>query len=292
MSEPKAPNNNAQSRSGLFPDLGIGLGLRVPHYSDIRGGRSKVQWFEALSENYMEDGGRPIHILSEIRKEKTIALHGVSLSVASTDPLNGDYLKRLKILVDRVEPAIISDHCCWTGFAGQNLHDLMPVPFTREAINHIADRVLKVQDILGRRILLENVSSYISFKHSEMSEWEFLRELVIRADCGLLLDVNNVYVSSVNHGFDPMTYINAIPKERVGQIHLAGHSKREEAGEIFLIDTHDGPVCEDVWSLYEKTLNHVGLVSTMVEWDADIPSYERLEAEVTKAEHLRKDVAL
>lgn len=276
----------------LFPDLGIGLGLRVPHYSEIRSGRSKVHWFEALSENYMEDGGRPIHILSEIRKEKPIALHGVSLSIASVDPLNTDYLKRLKNLVERVEPSIVSDHCCWTGFAGQNLHDLMPVPFTREAVDHIADRVLKVQDVLGRRIFLENVSSYISYKHSEMSEWEFLKELVTKADCGLLLDVNNVYVSSINHSFDPMDYIRAIPKERVGQIHLAGHSEREEGGETFLIDTHDGPVCDAVWALFEKTVAHVGPVSTMVEWDAEIPSYDRLEEEVMKADAIRKKVAL
>ncbi len=276
----------------LFPDLGIGLGLRVPHYAAIREGRSNVHWFEALSENYMEDGGRPIHILSEIRRDKPVALHGVSLSVASVDPLNPEYLKRLKTLVERVEPALISDHCCWTGFAGENLHDLMPVPFTQEAIDHIAARILQVQEFLGRRILLENVSSYVSFKHSEMTEWEFLKELLVKADCGLLLDVNNVYVSSINHNFDPLDYVRAIPTERIGQIHLAGHSEREEGGERFLIDTHDAPVCDDVWALYEETVSLVGPVSTMVEWDADIPSYERLEEEVMKAERIRKKVAL
>lgn len=274
--------------SKLFPDLGIGLGLRAQHYPEIRNGRSTVQWFEALSENYMEDGGRPFHVLSEIRKDKPVVLHGVSLSIASVDPLNEDYLKRLKSLVDRIEPLIVSDHCCWTGFNGENLHDLMPVPFTQEAIDHIASRVLQVQEKLGRRILLENVSSYISFKHSEMTEWEFLKELVQKADCGLLLDVNNVYVSSVNHSFDPMDYIKAIPPERVGQIHLAGHSTREdENGEKFLIDTHDEPVCQEVWDLYSKTIDHVGGVSTMVEWDANIPSYERLEEEVGKAAKLK-----
>jgi uncharacterized protein len=281
---------SASKNLKLFPNLGTGLGLRAQHYQDVR--KSSVQWFEALSENYMEDGGRPVHILTEIRKEKPLVLHGVSLSIASVDPLNDDYIDRLKTLIDRVEPSIVSDHCCWTGVNGQNLHDLMPTPFTQEAIDHISSRVLEVQERLGRRILLENVSSYLSFKHSEMTEWDFLKALVEKADCGLLLDVNNVYVSSVNHGFDPMDYIRAIPPERVGQIHLAGHSEREDvSGRRFLIDTHDTPVCDEVWSLYEQTLSHVGHVSTMVEWDANIPSFERLEEEISKAAAIQKRVA-
>ena len=268
----------------FFPNLGIGLGLRTQHYADIKEGRSSVEWFEALSENYMEDGGRPISILSQIRKDKEIALHGVSLSIASVDPLNLDYLARLTKLIGRIQPAIVSDHLCWTGVNGRNLHDLMPVPFTMEALDHIANRIIQVQERLKRRILLENVSSYFTYSNSEMQEWEFLSALVKKADCGILLDVNNVYVSSINHGFDAVEYIRSLPQERIGQIHLAGHSENEtDAGIRYLVDTHDQAVCDEVWSLFEKTQSIVGNVSTMVEWDADIPDYARLEEEVMKA---------
>jgi uncharacterized protein (UPF0276 family) len=279
---------NGIKPSSLFPALGVGLGLRTDHYNDVLEGRSKVSWFEAISENYMDDGGRPLHFLTKIREMKPIVLHGVSLSIASTDPLDKNYLKRLKRLIDRIDPAIVSDHCCWTGVNGQNVHDLMPVPFNEEAIQHIANRVDQVQEILGRRIMLENVSSYMNFKSSEMTEWEFLTELTNRADCGLLLDVNNVYVSSVNHQFDPMKYIGGVPAHRVGQIHLAGHSECvSKDGTRYLVDTHDHPVCDDVWSLYEKTTRLLGNVNTMVEWDAEIPDYSRLEEEVLKAQRIQ-----
>lgn len=269
-----------------FENLGIGLGLRSQHYSHIAQSSPAVDWYEAISENYMglsqSGSGRQLKVLENIRKNHEIVLHGVSLSIGSVDELNFDYLRRLKMLTERIEPRWISDHFCWTGVRGENLHDLLPLPFTKEAIDHLVPRILKVQDFLGRRILLENASSYISFKHSEMTEWEFVREVCERADCGLLLDVNNVYVNSVNHGFDPCTYLKALPVERIGQIHLAGHSQE---GEI-LVDTHDGPVCDEVWDLFRSAVGLYGPVSTMVEWDAKIPEFSQLHAEIKKAEKI------
>ena len=213
------------------------------------------------------------------------------MNIGSTDPLDLSYLKQLKKLVDRVDPMMISDHCCWTGVNGQNVHDLLPLPFTEEVVKHIASRVAKVQDLLGRRMMLENVSSYLTFTLSEMTEWEFLSEIARRADCGLLLDVNNVYVSSVNHGFDPMDFLNGIPVERVGQMHLAGHStKRLKSGRVYLIDTHDHPVCDEVWALYGKAVERFGVVNTMIEWDAKIPSFQRLEEELGKAARIQNQV--
>jgi uncharacterized protein (UPF0276 family) len=268
----------------MFKNLGLGLGLRAAHYNDVLGGNSKVEWFEALTENYINSGGRSIAALEQIRQDHQVALHGVSLSIASSDKLDKDYLTHLKNLIDIIDPAIVSDHCCWTSLNGKNLHDLMPVPYTREAVDHIVTRVKQVQDFLGRRILLENVSSYIDFNYSEMTEWQFLNAIATGSDCGLLLDVNNIYVNSVNHGFKATDFIQGIPMERVGQIHLAGHTRRENSdGTFLLIDTHDAPVCNEVWSLYSETLRLAGSISTMVEWDADIPEYEQLEAEVLKA---------
>lgn len=238
----------------LFENLGIGLGLRAQHYSHIAQSSPAVRWYEALSENYMglsqAGQGRPIKFLESIRKDHEIVLHGVSLSIGSVDELNLDYLRKLKALADRIEPRWISDHFCWTGVGGENTHDLLPLPFTGEALDHIVSRVRRVQDFFGQRILLENASSYISFKHSEMTEWDFVREVCERADCGLLLDVNNVYVNSVNHGFDPATYLKNLPSERIGQIHLAGHSRQ---GEL-LIDTHDAPVCQEVSDLFRLSV--------------------------------------
>lgn len=270
-------------RENLFPNLGIGLGLRAPHYSHIAQSKPALGWFEAISENYMglsnSGSGRPLKILELMRQDYNIVLHGVSLSIGSTDELNFSYLKKLKELAEKIQPQWISDHLCWTGVEGENIHDLLPLPFTREAINHVAERIQRVQDFLGRRILLENVSSYVTFKHSEMTEWEFLREISNRADCGILLDVNNIYVNSVNHGFDPVSYIKALPPERIGQIHLAGHSRQ---GEI-LVDTHDAPVCTEVWNLFRVAVNLLGPVSTMVEWDDKIPDFQVLKAETDKA---------
>lgn len=277
----------------ISPNLGLGLGLRSDHYAEVLSGKSSVSWFECTTENYMGDGGRPLQILEQVRRDRPIALHGVSMSLAGTDPLNQDYLQRLKLLVDRIQPAIVSDHCCWTGIGGENLHDLMPVPFTEDVVRHVVGRIQKVQDFLGRRILLENVSSYITFKHSEMTEWEFLAQICRRADCGLVLDVNNVFVSATNHGFNPLEFIRGIPVGRVGQLHLAGHSRTETPdGKLLLIDTHDHPVCPEVWDLYRQVLQRFGRVSTMVEWDAEIPDYATLEAELWKARTIEQEEEL
>lgn len=266
----------------LQPPLGFGLGLRIPHYETILESRPAVDWFEVLSENYMVPGGKPRHYLDRIREHYPIVMHGVSMSIGSSDPLNRDYLRQLKTLADQIEPRWISDHLCWTGVDSTNLHDLMPLPYTEEALQHVVDRVSAVQDTLGRRLLLENVSSYVTYKHSEMSEWDFLREVAQRADSLLLLDINNIYVSSYNHGFDPVEYIDAIPVNRVQQFHLAGH--RNHGGCI--IDTHDEPVIDRVWELYAHAVRRFGPVSTMIERDDNIPPLEELLAELDQARHV------
>lgn len=268
--------------------LGVGLGLRPSHYDHVLSRRPTVSWFEAISENYMglrggSSGGRPLEVLEEVRRRYPVTLHGVSLNVGSADPLNRDYLKRLKRLIRIIEPAIVSDHLCWTGVDGRNLHDLLPLPYTEAAIEHVAARLRHVQEFLGRRILIENVSSYLTYRHSEMTEWEFLTEIASRADCGILLDVNNIHVSAVNHGFDALDYINAVPTARVGEMHLAGYS--DEGG--FLIDTHDHPVSGPVWDLYAAAIRRFGPVPTLIEWDDKIPPFERLEQEAARAEEVR-----
>ncbi len=262
-----------------YPSLGFGLGLRTDHYTAILDSRPAVDWFEIISENYMVDGGKPLHFLDRIREHYPMVMHGVSLSIGSGDPLNRDYLARLKALAQRIEPAWISDHLCWTGIGGHNAHDLLPLPYTEEAIRHVAERVQAVQDFLGRRILLENVSSYVSYKSSGMTEWDFLREIAQRADCLILLDVNNIYVSSVNHEFDALDYLDGMPAERIQQIHLAGHT---DAG-AYLIDTHDHPVPDPVWALYREAIARFGPVSTMIERDDDIPPLPELLAELDHA---------
>lgn len=261
--------------------LGFGLGLRPTHYQEILSGDAvlDVDWFEIISENYMIPGGRPLHHLDRVRERYPIAMHGVSLSIGSTDPLNPEYLKNLKSLAARVEPAWISDHLCWTGAHGTNLHDLLPLPYTDEAVRHVVERVQRVQDVLGRRILLENVSSYIRYKQSEMAEWEFLAEIVERADCRILLDINNIYVSSFNHDFDPLDYLRGIPVERVQQFHLAGHSNMG----THIIDTHDEPVVDPVWDLYAQAVRRFGEVSAMIERDDNIPPLTELLAELAHA---------
>lgn len=261
---------------GAVEKLGFGLGLRTRHYEDILAHRPRVDWFEALSENYLVPGGKPLWFLDRIRAEFPLVLHGVSLSIGSSDPLDRDYLAQLKALAARVEPAWISDHLCWTGVAGKNLHDLFPLPYTEEAVNHIAARVREVQDFLGRQILLENVSSYVTFRHSEMSEWTFLSEVARRADCLILLDVNNIYVSAFNHGFDPLDYLDGVPPQRVRQIHLAGHSN---CG-THIIDTHDAPIVDPVWELYAQAVRRFGNVSTMIERDDHIPALAELVDEL------------
>ena len=269
-----------------LPSLGFGLGLRVEHYEAILGGHPPVDWFEALTENYLVPGGKPLHNLMRMRERYPLVMHGVSMSIGSTAPLDRDYLAQVKALAVRVEPQWISDHLCWTGVAGKNLHDLLPLPYTEEALANVVERVRTVQDILGRRILLENVSSYVTFRDSRLTEWEFLREVAVRADCLILLDVNNIYVSAVNHEFAALDYLNAIPVDRVQQIHLAGH---ENHGD-YLIDTHDHPVPDPVWELYAAALRRFGGVSTMIERDANIPPLEELCDELAAARKLAQRV--
>ena len=258
------------------PFLGYGLGLRPEYYDTIVNSQPDVDWFEIISENYMVDGGKPLHFLDRVREHYPMVMHGVSLSVGGTDPLDRDYLKRLKQLIERVEPQWVSDHLCWTGQGGHNLHDLLPLPYNEDAIQHVVERIIQVQDFLGRQILLENVSSYVSYIHSEMSEWEFYREVVERADCLMLFDINNVYVSARNHQFDPLDYIRHMPRERVYQMHLAGHT---DYGD-YIIDTHDHPVVPPVWELYAAALKHLGPVSAMIERDDRFPPFEELLAEL------------
>jgi uncharacterized protein len=262
--------------------LGFGLGLRVEHYAEIFDGQPDVDWFEAVTENYLVPGGRPLHNLMRVRERFPIALHGVSLSIGSTTPLDLAYLAQVKALAARVKPVWISDHLCWTGVNGKNLHDLLPLPYTEEALAHVVARVRAVQEILGQRILMENVSSYLTFNDSRMTEWEFLAAVAEQSDCRILLDVNNVYVSSVNHEFDALAYLDGIPAERVQQIHLAGH---ENHGD-YLVDTHDQPVPDAVWSLYKEALKRFGFVPTMIERDANIPPLAELEAELRIARRL------
>jgi uncharacterized protein (UPF0276 family) len=260
---------------------GFGLGLRPPHYDEMLSEPHGVDWLEVITENYLIPGGKPLDYLDRIRARYPLVMHGVSLSIGSTDPLDRDYLSAVRSLSRRIEPAWISDHLCWTGVEGRNLHDLLPLPYTEEALATVVDRVGQVQDALGRQILLENVSSYLTFKDSGLSEWEFLREVAERADCAILLDINNIYVSSVNHGFDAKSYLHAIPKNRVRQFHLAGHS--DLGGH--LIDTHDQPIVAPVWDLYCDAIEHFGQVPTMIERDDNIPPLRELleELEVARA---------
>ncbi len=268
-----------------FQNLGFGLGLRTTHYEEILESQPRVDWFEALSENYMVRGGKPLYYLERIRADYPVVLHGVSLSIGSTDPLDLEYLRALKTLADRIEPAWVSDHLCWTGMARQNIHDLLPLPYTPEAVDHVASRIARVQDFLQRPILIENVSSYVTFNQSEMTEWEFINELAERTDCLLLLDVNNVYVSGFNHGFDPHEFIDALPAQRIQQIHLAGHSNRGS----HIIDTHDAPIIDEVWKLYGYTIEALGPVATMIERDDHIPGLATLVSELDQARKVAKD---
>ncbi|TDI46093.1 MAG: DUF692 domain-containing protein [Acidobacteria bacterium] len=267
-------------------DIGQGVGLRREHFARVLAESTSVDWFEVISENFMVDGGRPLDILMRVRRDYPVVMHGVSLSIGSTDPLDTDYLERLRQLAERVEPLWVSDHLCWTGVGGHNAHDLLPMPYSEEALEHVISRVTRVQEKLGRRIALENPSSYLTFAASSLSESDFLAEVAKRADCGILLDVNNVYVSSVNHRFDPVAYLDAIPRDRVWQFHLAGHSDHG----AYLLDTHDHPVADPVWNLYRHAVGRFGAVSTLVEWDAKIPEWDVLEAESLRARELRDEI--
>jgi uncharacterized protein len=261
---------------------GFGLGLRTPHYEDVLNEPHAVDWLEVITENYLVPGGKPLDYLERIRSRFPLVMHGVSLSIGSTDPVDFEYLAQVRALAARIEPHWISDHLCWTGIEGRNLHDLLPLPYTEEALASVVERVGQVQNALGRQILLENVSSYLTYRASEMSEWEFLREVAQRADCAILLDINNIYVSSVNHGFDPLTYLQSIPKDRVRQFHLAGHSDLQG----HLIDTHDHPIVEPVWDLYCAAVAQFGAVPTMIERDDNIPALGELVAELQIAREL------
>ena len=268
------------------PFLGHGVGLRPKHFPQLWDGTARVDWFEAISENYTVAGGRPRAALERARSMAPLVLHGVSLSIGSTDPLDEAYLRALGDLVARMEPAWVSDHLCWSGVGGHYAHDLLPLPYTEEALAHVVRRVVAVQERLGRQILIENVSSYLTYTHSTLAEWEFLGAVAERADCGLLLDVNNVYVSATNHGFSADAYLAGLPPDRVGQIHLAGHT---DMG-TYLFDTHDGPVIEPVWDLYRQALRRFGRVSTLVEWDDHIPELDVVCAEAERARAVEAEV--
>ncbi|QLZ68244.1 hypothetical protein FOLKNPGA_01022 [Legionella sp. PC1000] len=269
-----------------MPFLGFGLGLRPDYYEEILEQKPNLDWLEILTENYMVPGGKPLYYLDQIRAHYPVVMHGVSLSLGSTDALDRDYLNQLNALVARVEPVWVSDHLCWTGVNGINAHDLLPVPYTRETVNHIASRIQQVQDFLGRPILIENVSSYLTYKQSEMTEWEFIQEIVKQADCYILLDINNIYVSSVNHQFNPIDYIMAMPAERVAQIHLAGHSNHGN----YIIDTHDAPVIQPVWDLYAAALQRLGPISSMIERDDNMPPFSELLAEINRARRIAESI--
>lgn len=274
----------------LFKDLGVGVGLRPAHRPlFLETPPDSVSWVEVISENYMswekEGLGKSFQSLIQIRKNYPVALHGVSLNLGSIDKVDPHYIARLKQLIDHIEPALVSDHLSWTGINGESLHDLLPLPYTTEALTHITSKIDQVQNYLGRRILIENPSSYLEFSSSEMSEVEFLLELFNKTDCGLLLDINNIYVSSVNHGFEPKDYLKRIPKQRIGQIHLAGHSN--QGG--YLIDTHDAPICPEVWELFRYSVELFGTKSTMIERDGHIPEWNEMETELLKIGALQNE---
>jgi uncharacterized protein (UPF0276 family) len=271
------------NRFGL-PDLGVGLGLRTVHYTHIVEVRPEVDWFEILSENYIHTAGRPLHYVDAVSARYPVAMHGVSLSIGSTDPLDRGYLTELRALRDRTKARWVSDHLCWTGVGGKNTHDLLPMPYTEEALRHVVGRVRAVQDFLGAPLALENPSTYVEFAGAEMRECEFLARVAEEADCAILLDVNNVYVSGYNHGFDPRAYLAAIPFDRVVQLHVAGHTHHG----THIIDSHIGPVIDEVWSLLAEAWRRAGGVSVLLEWDADIPDFERTHAEALRAREFIK----
>ena len=262
-----------------FTDYGIGIGLRVPHYQHILEKKPTVDWFEIISENFMVDGGRPLEILDQILEQYRVVQHGVSMYFGSADPLDRDHLKKIKRLVKRTKTPWLSDHLCWGSVDGRFTHDLLPMPYTMAVAKHTAQKVKQAQDFLEVPICVENVSSYAEFHQSDMTEWEFLSEVVERADCGMLLDVNNIYVSSQNHGFDPLDYVRGVPHHRIGQIHIAGHSQYEK----YTLDTHDHAPIAPVWALYAEAIRLGGHTATLLEWDDRIPSFDEVRNEALKA---------
>jgi hypothetical protein len=268
------------NRFNNYQDHGVGIGLRIPHYDHILTRKPVVDWFEIISENFMIDAGRPLHVLDRILDQYRVVQHGVSMYFGSAQSADREHLKRLKTLVKRTRTPWLSDHLCWGSVDGTFSHDLLPLPYTWEAVEKTAARIREVQDFLEIPVAVENVSSYAEFTDSQMAEWEFLHEVVERADCGILLDVNNIYVSSVNHDFDPLTYVNAIPAGRVAQIHIAGHSRYEK----YILDTHDHPVIDPVWKLYARAIERCGPTPTLLEWDDRIPSFNEVHSEAMKAQ--------
>lgn len=266
-------------RLGL-PNLGLGLGLRNQHFDHILEQSPTVDWFEVISENFMDSFGRPRYILKQIAERYPVVMHGVSMSIGSTDPLNFDYLKSLKALADEIKPAWVSDHLCWTGVLGSNSHDLLPLPLNQESLQHVCDRVRRVQDYLERPLIVENPSTYASFKNSDIPEWDFLRLMTEETGCGLLLDVNNVYVSSFNNDFDPVMYIENLPHDKIVQMHLAGHQNMGD----YIIDTHDREVTNQVWELFQLTYQRAHEAAILLEWDGNIPAFEVYYAELMKAQ--------
>ena len=262
-----------------YPDLGLGVGLRTSHYGHILSHKPDVGFFEVLTENYLDTGGRPAFILDQIAERYRLVMHGVSMSVGSTDPINLEYLAKVKALAKRINAVWVSDHVCWTGVLGRNTHDLLPLPYTEESLRHTVGRVRQIQEFLERPLVLENPSTYLEFAPNSMPEWEFVVRLAEEADCGLLLDVNNVYVSAFNHSYDAAAYIDAIPAERVCQHHLAGHTHKG----THILDTHSDYVVDPVWQLFGHTVRHVGLRATLLEWDANIPPFEVVHQEILKA---------
>ena len=273
----------ANNRWG-YPDLGFGIGLRSVHFEHILKNNPVIDWFEVLSENYLDTGGRPLHVLDQVAERYPVVLHGVSLSVGSTDPIDFEYLKKLKALAKRVNARWVSDHLCWTGVTGLNTHDLLPMPYTDQALRHTIERVRNIQDFLERPIALENASTYLEFSASKWPESEFIASLAEEANCGILLDVNNVYVSSFNHGFDPKKYIDNIPQDRVVQMHLAGHTNKG----THILDTHSDYVIDTVWELYRYAHRRLGGVATLLEWDANIPGFDVVHGEALKARQFRE----
>lgn len=272
------PDRDTTDRTGL----GCGLGLHREHYEAVLEGRPEVRWFELISENFMAEGGRPRHVLDAVRQRYPVALHGVSLSLGSDEPIAPGYLDRLAALVAEVEPVIVSDHLCWTRLGAHNSHDLLPLPFTEEAVDVAAAKIRRVQERVGRRMLVENVSTYLRYRDSTMSEWEFVAAVAEAADCGLLLDINNVYVNGRNHGFDPQEYLDGLPVERVGQFHVAGH---EDQGDVIL-DTHDQPVAGAVWDLFAAAIRRFGPLPTILERDDDIPPLAAVQQEAARAQEI------
>lgn len=277
---------STKANTAPFPYLGFGLGLRTDHYQDIIDQQPAIDWFEILTENYLVPGGKPLYYLDKISESYPIVMHGVSMSLGSIDPLDMDYMKQVKNLAKRVDARWISDHLCWTGIHQKNMHDLLPLPYTEESLKHVVSKIKQAQDFLGTQLLIENPSTYLTFSSSTLTEWDFMREMALAADCLILLDINNIYVSAFNHGFDPIDYLKAIPANRVQQMHLAGHTNNGD----HIIDTHDHPIIDPVWKLYAQSLEYFERVSTMIERDDHIPALSVLIQELDQAKHIAADV--